>query len=344
MRIETEKFSINQRRFLGSKSKILKLIEEVINNKVGKFKSFCDIFAGTGVVGHYFNSPKIKLISNDLLYCNFIPLRAFLSYEEYNEDKIINILDEFNNLKVKTDNYVSINFGGKYFAYENARKIGEVRERIKEYYLKGKINIKEKLILLTSLLYAMDKIANTVGHYDAYIETDKIPYKPMKFLLPKIDLKKNSGNRIFNIDANVLIREIECDILYIDPPYNSRQYSDTYHLPENIMRWEKPELYGKAMKFNRSNLKSKYNTREAKKAFTDLIENARCKYILLSYNNMGNKGHYRSNARISDEEILEILGRRGKVEIFETGHKEFTTGKSKRRDNKERIFFVEVIK
>ena len=238
MTIEIENFSINQRRFLGSKSKILKLIEEIVKNRIGKFESFCDIFAGTGVVGHYFNCPEVKIISNDLLYCNFIPLRAFLSYEEYDEEKIVNILDEFNNLKVRTDNYVSINFGEKYFDYENARKIGEVRERIKEYYLKGEINVKEKAILLTSLLYAMDKIANTVGHYDAYIVTDNIPYKPIKFLLPKIDLGKNLGNQIFNMDANILIREIECDVLYIDPPYNSRQYSDTYHLPENIMRWE----------------------------------------------------------------------------------------------------------
>ena len=343
MRIE--KFSISQRRFLGNKSKILKLIEEVIKNRVGRFESFCDIFAGTGVVGHYFNCPEVKIISNDLLYCNFIPLRAFLSYEEYDEEKIVNILEEFNNLKeVGADNYVSINFGGKYFDYENARKIGEIRERIKEYFLKGRINVKEKAILLTSLLYAMDKIANTVGHYDAYIETDNIPYKPIKLLLPKLDLEKNIGNQIFNMDANILIREIECDVLYIDPPYNSRQYSDTYHLPENIMRWEKPELHGKAMKFDRSCLKSRYNTKEAGRVFADLVENAKCKYILLSYNNMGNKGHYRSNAKLSDEEILEILGKRGKVEIFEVEHKEFTTGKSRGRYNKERIFFVEVIK
>jgi len=68
----------------------------------------------------------------------------------------------------------------------------------------------------------------------------------------------------------------------------------------------KPELHGKAMKFDRSCLKSKYNTKEAGKVFADLIENAKCRYILLSYNNMGSKGHCRSNAKISDEEILEI--------------------------------------
>jgi adenine-specific DNA-methyltransferase len=337
-----EKFEIYQRRFLGNKLKVMPLIEKIIENKIKTFKSFCDIFAGTGTVGWYFNKKNVQIISNDLLYSNYIPLRAFLSDEKFDEKKIKDLLNEFNSIKDCDDNYVSINFGEKYFCRKNAKIIGEVRERIRKYFLNGGINLKEKAILLTSLLYAMDKIANTVGHYDAYRDIKDIPYKPLKFLMPDIDKRKNKSNLIFNMDANILIREIECDVLYIDPPYNSRQYSDTYHLPENILRWEKPELYGKAMKFDRSALKSKYSSKEAARAFADLIENAKCKYILFSYNNMANKGHSRSNARISDEKIMEILTKKGDVEIFEMEHKEFTTGKSKRGDNKERIFFVKV--
>lgn len=160
--------------------------------------------------------------------------------------------------------------------------------------------------------------------------------------MPDTNSKKNLKNRIYNQDANVLIRDIECDILYLDPPYNSRQYSDAYHLLENLNLWQKPEVFGVASKFDRTNLKSGYNRMGATKLFDDLIQNAKCRYILLSYNNMGNKGNDRSNAKISDEDIMQILQKRGYVKVFEKEYKEFNAGKEKRCDNKERVFFVKI--
>jgi len=216
-----------------------------------------------------------------------------------------------------------------------------IREKIKEWFVSGIVNRKEKNILLTSLIYSIDKIANTVGHYDAYIKKE-IKEKDLILKMPKIDNEKNINNEIYNMDANVLIREIECDILYIDPPYNSRQYANMYHVLENLALWQKPEVKGIARKFDTTHLKSGYNQKNAIDFFNDLIENAQTKYVLLSYNNMGNKGHSRSNARMSDEDILKVLNKKGKVEIFEKEYKEFTTGKRKRGENKERVFFVEV--
>ncbi len=104
---------------------------------------------------------------------------------------------------------------------------------------------------MTSLNYSIDKIANTVGHYDAYIKKD-IKDREFKLKLLDIDTKKNINNEIYNKDANSLIREIECDILYLDPPYNSRQYSDAYHLLENLTLWQKPEVFGEAKKLQAS--------------------------------------------------------------------------------------------
>jgi adenine-specific DNA methylase len=196
--------------------------------------------------------------------------------------------------------------------------------------------------LLASLLYSVDKIANTVGHYDAYF---KKKYIQDKFILKPIQpIITNKKILIYREDANLLAKKIETDVLYLDPPYNSRQYSDAYHLLENLTLWQKPELKGVAKKFDRSHIKSEYCKTTATKTFEDLILNAKAKYILLSYNNMGNKGNSRSNARISDEDIFKILGSRGKVKVFEQDYKEFNTGKKKRNDNKERIFFVKVEK
>lgn len=342
-KVDSRKVTINQRRYLGNKYNVLNLIDSVIEEKVGDFDSFCDIFGGTGVVGHFYNNKTKRIISNDLLYSNYLSIYSFLAAKNVDESKITEILQEFNEIDTLKENYVSINFGDRYFSKKTAIKIGEVRERIKQLYLASKINFDEKAVLLTSLLYAMDRVANTVGHYDAYIK--KEPKIENFFLkIPSIDYEFNLGNTVFNVDANTLIREIECDVLYMDPPYNSRQYCDSYHLLENIMKWEKPEVFGEAKKFDRSHIKSEYSLKTATKAFADLVYNAKCKYILFSYNNMADKGNDRSNARIKDSDILDILSQRGKPDIFEQDYKEFTTGKSDRGDNKERIFFVEIIK
>ena len=336
-------YKINQRRYLGNKSSILSFIEEIIKNKIGEFNSFCDIFAGTGSVGDYFNKRNRKIIVNDLLYHNYVTLSAFLNCDDFDKEKVLSIIDELNSIKTDEENYFSINFEDRYFCKKNAKRIGAIREKIREIFLKDMISRKEKNILLTSLIYSIDKIANTVGHYDAYIKKE---IKEKEFTLKMIDtdLEQNQNNEIYNLDANVLIRDIECDILYLDPPYNSRQYSDMYHLLENLALWQKPEVKGIAKKFDRSHLKSGYNRLEATKLFNDLIRNAKTRYILFSYNNMHDKGNHRSNARIKDEDILEILGNRGKVEVYEKEFKEFTTGKAKRGDNRERVFFVKVEK
>lgn len=316
-----DKFEISQRRYLGNKNSILPFIKNIIDSEIGEFDSLCDIFSGTGVVGEYFNSKDKKIISNDLLYSNYISLYAFLSDNKFNETKILKLIDEFNNLESKKDNYFSIHFGDRYFSRQNSKKIGKIRELIKNKYIKNEINFKEKAILLTSLLYAIDRIANTVGHYDAYIKKE-IPHKELKLKMLNFDIEKNQNNKIYELDANILIREIESDILYLDPPYNSRQYCDAYHLLENLIKWDKPNVFGVAKKFDRTHLKSEYNKASATKTFADLIDNAKVKYILFSYNNMADKGNSRSNARIKDEDIKEILSKKGKIKIFEKEYKE----------------------
>ncbi|WP_373002996.1 DNA adenine methylase [Sulfurimonas sp.] len=334
-------YKISQRRYLGNKNRILDFIAEIIKEEVGDFNSLCDIFSGTGVVGEYFNTKNKKIISNDLLYNNYVSLNAFLNPEPFNEVKLLKIIDDFNNLEIEEDNYFSENFGDRYFSMRVAKKIGYIRENIRDLFVNNFINQKEKNILLTSLMYSVDRIANTVGHYDAYIKKD-IKKQELVMKMLEIASDKNAKNEIHNKDANLLVRDIECDVLYLDPPYNSRQYCDAYHLLENLSLWNKPEVFGVAKKFDRTKIKSDYSKINAAESFDDLIQNAKCKYILLSYNNMGEKGNSRSNAKITDEDIIKSMSKRGEVKIFEKEYKAFTTGKSKHSDNKERVFFVKV--
>ena len=332
-------FKLQNRRYLGNKHKLLGFIQDIISEKCGLVNSLFDIFAGTGVVGERFNNSDIKIISNDFLFANYICLQAFLGTAENLQKDISKKIEYLNSLSSDTDNYFSENFGGTYFTVENARKIGIIREAIDQI----SESIDEKNALICSLIYATDKIANTVGHYDAFRKKMDM-LQPVKMLTPAIDYSLNANNEIYKEDANALVRKITCDVLYIDPPYNSRQYSDAYHLLENLARWEKPEVVGIGRKMDRSYIKSKYCLQNAVSAFADLIENANCKHILLSYNNTANSKNERSNARINDDAILHILNKKGDLEIFEKEHKAFTTGKSNGKDNTERIFYCQVTK
>ena len=326
---------INNRRYLGNKYKLLPFITGVVNDECPDITSIADIFAGTGAVSSAFTDKVI--ITNDLMYSNYICNYAWFGAEEYNPQIIIDCVVRYNALTDLEDNYMTDNFADTYFSRDDCAKIGYIREDIEVLYKKGDINTRERAILITSLLYAMDKIANTCGHYDAYrkgVEFDK----SLELYVPMANRQNNPNNQCFNMDSNELVKNIEADLVYIDPPYNSRQYCDAYHLLENVARWEKPEVFGVARKMDRSTMKSKYCTQSATEAFEQLIGDIKAKYILLSYNNMAEKGNDRSNAKISDQDIMRILEKKGEVKVFSESYKAFTTGKSDIDDNQERLF------
>lgn len=326
---------INNRRYLGNKYKLLPFITSVVKNECTNINTVADIFAGTGAVASAFIDKKI--ITNDIMYSNYICHVAWFDSESYSEDKIIDIITQYNNINISEDNYMSENFANTYFDLNDCRKIGYIREDIENKYKDGEINNRERALLITSLLYAMDKIANTCGHYDAYRKGVAFD-KQLELAVPQPEQNLNDNNVFYNMDTNELIENIEADLVYIDPPYNSRQYCDAYHLLENVARWEKPKVYGVAKKMDRTELKSDYCTHKATETFEQLIESIHARYILLSYNNMAEKGNDRSNAKISDDDIMRVLQKKGRVKIFSEDYKAFTTGKSDIQKNKERLF------
>ena len=326
---------INNRRYLGNKYKLLPFITKVVNEECSDINSVADIFAGTGAVSSAFTD-KV-LITNDLMYSNYICNYAWFGAEEYDPQTIIDCVIRYNSLCDLEDNYMTDNFSDTYFSRDDCAKIGYIREDIECLYENGSINKRERAILITSLLYAMDKIANTCGHYDAY-RKGVVFEKTLELYVPLAEIHNTADNKCYNTDANELVKDITADLVYIDPPYNSRQYCDAYHLLENVARWEKPEVFGVAKKMDRSTMKSKYCTRSATEAFEQLIKDINAKYILLSYNNMAAKGNDRSNAKISDDDILRILKQKGEVKVFSESYKAFTTGKSDIDDNQERLF------
>lgn len=334
-----EKFKLQSRRYLGCKTKLLDYIHEVVGENCENIKTVADIFAGTGVVGYSFaNDYSVSV--NDNLESNVCAYHTFFSNQKYSQKKIEEIIDYYNKCSPKKDNYYSKNFGDTYLSESNMKKVGFIRDDIDSKYKSGEINLREKYILVTSLIYAIDRIANTVGHYDAYRKNGDLSAK-LKLLLPEIE-KLSHKNSIYKEDGNELAKTLSADLVYIDPPYNSRQYCDAYHFLENVAENKKPDVFGVAKKMDRSKLKSGYCTSKAADELEDLVSNLKAKYILLSYNNTGDKNNDRSNAKVSDDDILRILQNKGSVKVFEKDFNLFSTGKSSQDNHKERLFLCTV--
>ena len=263
---------INNRRYIGSKKSLLNQIQKVILEYYGEEKcTIADIFGGTGVVAEHFLNQGYDVIVNDFLYSNFVAYQTWISNGKIDEDKVQKLLNEYNKINSENleSNYFSEIYGDKYFSANDAKKIGYIRDDIENK--KNNLSKREYYALLTSLMYATDKIANTVGHFEHYLSKKPID-RDIHLKMPFITKCRNSSSKIYNMDANELVKIIEADIMYIDPPYNARQYINFYHVLENLTTWKKPtEFEGISMKFKRDNLKSGYSKSKAPILMQDLL-------------------------------------------------------------------------
>ena len=334
--------NIENRRYIGNKSKLLEFIDSSIKKENIKFNTFGDVFSGTGVVAEYFLNKGKDIYVNDILFSNYVVYKAILSNEKYEEEKIKLMIEKYNDIVPENleDNYFSENFSGNYYHNNDAKKIGYIREDIENKYNNKEINEREYYILISCLLYSMDKISNTVGHYESFLNKEP-EYKNLKISFMNLKQYK-AKSYIYNEDANNLVRKISVDVMYIDPPYNARQYANFYHLLENVAHWKKPPVYNKAKKMERKNIMSEYCRANAKVVFEDLIGNINAKYIIVSYNNTYEAKSTSSVNSIRYEDMIKILEKRGKVKIYETDYKFFNSGKTNLDKHKERLFFCKV--
>ncbi|MDR1723039.1 MAG: DNA adenine methylase [Tannerella sp.] len=330
--------SLESRRYIGSKAKLTDWIMDLIDEETRDIITFADIFAGTASVSNQALNKYKHVIINDLLYSNNVIYKGFFANGHWDRLKLHDIITHYNSLEpdLLDDNYFSENFGGKFFDYDTAKAIGHIRQDIED--MKIELTDKEYNILLTTLIYNIDRIANTVGHYDAYI---KKPIKAQPLQMRLIDAQNCENVEIYRQDANLLARELTADLVYIDPPYNSRQYNRFYHLYETLVKWDKPQLYGVALKPTAEN-SSKYCTVKARDSFEDLVRNLNTRYIVVSYNNTYNSKSNSSENKIKLPEIEKILNCCGDTKVFDCSHRFFTTGKTEFDDHKELLFITQV--
>lgn len=334
--------------YIGSKLSLLKFIEESIDKVVDKnSRIFCDLFAGTGIVGAYFKKKGYSIISNDLQYYSYVLNKHYIeNHRVLKFEGLVNVLSSLKNVKLSERKDVVCNYltniagvkgfvyknycpGGtknsveqrQYFTDENGQRCDAIRQTIEVWKNEQLITGGEYYFLLTSLIESIDKFANTASVYGAFLKKIKnsaqkiFVYKPAELIINEQD------HRVFNEDINKLIKKIKGDVLYLDPPYNQRQYATNYHILETIAKYDNPNIHGKTGLRDYEDQKSAYCSRpQVKKTFKELIDNADVKYIFLSYNNEG---------LMTPDDIKEIMGARGKYGVFTQKYGRFKADKGR---------------
>lgn len=342
-------------KYIGNKYRLLSFIERVATEDgIPPEGTFADIFTGTTMVAQFFKKKGYRLITNDFMTYSYVFQYAYIKTNEYpkfeklieterlrpmpqllntQESQLNTVLHHLNELG-GTEGFMFTHYapggeyGRQYFSDENARRIDSLRNKIQEWKTRELINETEYFTLLAALIDAADFVANMSGTYGAYLKIWRgMALKPLTLLTPTL-IQSNLPHEIHLRDANELIRELNTDILYIDPPYNTRQYAPNFHILETLACWDNPHLTGKTGLRPWGSQKSLFSRQTTcKQAFADLIENARARFILMSYSSEGIIPH---------EFIRETLGRRGEVKVHRQTYRRFRT----ERDHEKRRYKV----
>lgn len=341
-------------RFIGNKTNLLKNIDIVISeNTTGNENVFCDIFSGTGAVARYFK-PRYEVYSNDILHFSYVIQKATVENNtkpSFSKLKKIGIGDPFKFLEETQIQILNYNDDGyfitknytphdncdrMYVSNKNAARIDFMRKTIEAWKKEELLNELEYYYLLAGLLEGVPAVSNITGTYGAYLKHwDRRTFKDLEMArLDVIDNKRN--NKSYNKDANKLIEELDGDILYLDPPYNSRQYAPNYHLLETISKYDYPKIYGVTGMRPYDDEKSSFCVKsEVFDVFEDLISKAKFSNIVMSYSTDG---------LMSADEIEKILKKHGIEEtykMYSIPYRQYMSKKTKQtKCLYEYIFFI----
>lgn len=328
-------------RYLGSKAKLLSTIEDIIEKHNIEGETFGDLFAGTNCVGDYFKG-RYKIQANDFLYFSYVISKAklnnskILSFPNFTKKFKCNIFDWFNSLEFTPDsNYFVYNnytpIGERmFFTENNGKKIDGIRIKIEDLYRDEIISENEYFFLLASLIQSTTKFSNTSGTYEAFFKFWD-PRATKDFRLEPLEINEEElfdVNDIYNENTNSLVRRIEGDIAYIDPPYTVTQYVSAYHMLDTIAKYDSPEIKGVGGKRGRGKKNSLYAQKtKALQAFEDLFRQINYNHILVSYSNQG---------IVSLEELVDLaklFAKNGKVHIETTEYREYQNHRSSNKRN-----------
>ena len=310
--------------YIGCKHSLIDYVCDTINEKVGiEGKKILDGFSGTGVVGYNLMERGANVIANDLEYYSFVIGKGLLC-GTYNE-RVKMVINDMNELEGE-DGLVVKHYtengeeNRKFFTIKNGRLIDGVRQYLDE--IRDILEEEDYYFLLGSILVSADKVANTASVYGAYLKNYK-KSALKRFVVEPLHMGEECReNEVYNKDISELVGEIgKIDVVYLDPPYNERQYGKNYHVLNYVAHYDGDmEVYGVTGLIRNIELSRWCRKREAEGELDRLLGGlvGKCEWVFMSYNNEG---------IILMEKIREIMERYCEVELVEREYGRFKSNK-----------------
>lgn len=302
-------------KYIGSKRALLPWILDVVR-ALPDVRTAVDLFSGTARVGHALKAEGLTVQANDHNTYAATLARGLIEADDTLVEPARALLEDLQTTE-PVDHWFTEQYGraSRYLQPHNAAIVAGMRESIAARDLSPTL----EAVALTALMLAADRVDSTTGVQMAYLKAwSARSHKPVQLRLPP--LLPGAGCRAHQLDALGAARHLTGDLIYLDPPYNQHKYLGNYHLWETLVRWDNPEVYGKARKrVDCKARKSPFNSRPGiLPALRELIETVDCRHLVVSFSDEG---------FVSRDELMSLLARRGPVVVLERSHERYVGAK-----------------
>jgi len=316
-------------RYIGNKTRLLPFILRTLEKEKIAVGSVHDAFAGTASVSRALKSEGWRVYSSDLLMSSYVFQRAYVVADSA-DPSIGEMAKELAEVPPVTS-FISRHFspaggstsaGRMYFTPENAGRIDASREMLEKWRKERALRDDDYYLLLAAIIEGADRVANTAGVYASYMKRWQPNARRALEIVPELPVAGKVPARAYLMDAADAAKEVgEVDLLYIDPPYNSRQYVAYYHIPEILARgWSDtvPAIRGKVGLLAGEEGRSQWSHgRRVQRLFSGLLAESGAKYALVSFNS---EGHLKPEAL---ESLLGKASADGKVSRFSQRYRRY---------------------
>ena len=286
-------------RYIGNKTRLLPFILRTLKRSGIGVGSVHDAFAGTASVSRALKQKGWRVHSSDLLMSSYVFQRAYVAADS--SDPLLEAMSEELGSLPPREGFITEHFspsdgssgsGRMYFTPENAGRIDAAREELEEWRKGGKVDEDDYYLLLAAIIEGADRVANTAGVYASYMKRWQPNAKRRFELVTEEPVKGAQPAQAMLMDATDAARLIGAvDLLYIDPPYNARQYVAYYHIPEILARgWtdSEPSIRGKVGLLAGEEGRSQWSHgRRVQRLFTALLAASGAGHALISFNSEG---------------------------------------------------------
>ena len=283
-------------RYIGNKTRLLPFILRTVRKSGLSGGSVHDAFAGTASVGRALKARGWRVYASDILMSSYVFQRAYVVADTVDET-LPEMVRELEAVSPRPG-FISEHFsptgkeGRMYFTPENAAHIDAAREELDVWRAAQRISDDSYYVLLAAIIEGADRVANTAGVYASYMKRWQPNARRRFRIQPELPVTGSSPACAYLLDAREAAKTVgEVDLIYIDPPYNSRQYVAYYHIPEILARgWSDgpPSVRGKVGLLAGPEGRSEWSHgRRVERLMAGLLESTRAGYALVSFNSEG---------------------------------------------------------